>query len=100
MSPGCQLEMILPGGFPGGIKGDGSADERWGAETARAVGGPIWAPRNSCVRVPVCVPAPVSPPMKVDQRGRNIWKAFARLNRDFEGCASDILLERVSKPRR
>jgi hypothetical protein len=34
MSPGCQLEMTLSGGFPGGIKGDGSADERWGAVAA------------------------------------------------------------------
>src|SRR6516165_7391244 len=34
MSPACQLEMTLPGGFPGGIKGDGSADEGWGAVAA------------------------------------------------------------------
>ena len=35
MSPACQLEMTLPGGFPGGVKGDGSADERWGVDAAR-----------------------------------------------------------------
>src|ERR1700746_2748666 len=34
MSPLCQLEMTLPGGFPGGVGGDGSADERWGADAA------------------------------------------------------------------
>ena len=34
MSPLCQLEMTLPGGFPGGVGGDGSADERWGAVAA------------------------------------------------------------------
>jgi hypothetical protein len=34
MSPLCQLEMTLPGGFPGGVRGDGSADERWGADAA------------------------------------------------------------------
>jgi malate synthase A len=34
MSPVCQLEMTLPGGFPGGVGGDGSADERWGAVAA------------------------------------------------------------------
>ena len=31
MTPLCQLEMTLPGGFPGGVGGDSSADERWGA---------------------------------------------------------------------
>src|SRR2546429_3672941 len=31
MSPLCHLQMTLPGGFPGGVGGDGSADERWGA---------------------------------------------------------------------
>src|SRR5262245_56849032 len=30
MSPVCRLEMTLPGGFPGGVAGDGSSDERWG----------------------------------------------------------------------
>ena len=34
MSPLCQLEMTLPGGFPGGVRGDGSVDERWGAVAA------------------------------------------------------------------
>ena len=31
MSPVCHLQMTLPGGFPGGVGGDGSSDERWGA---------------------------------------------------------------------
>ena len=31
MSPLCQLEMTLPGDFSGGVWGDGTADERWGA---------------------------------------------------------------------
>src|SRR5262249_22944263 len=31
MSLLCQLEMTLPGAFSGGVRGDGSADERWGA---------------------------------------------------------------------
>src|SRR5215471_14481870 len=39
MSPVCQLEMTLPGGFPGGVRGDGSADERWGADAARGAAG-------------------------------------------------------------
>jgi predicted DNA-binding protein (UPF0251 family) len=30
MSPLCHLQMTLPGGFQEGVKGDGSADERWG----------------------------------------------------------------------
>jgi hypothetical protein len=34
MSLVCQLEMTLPGGSPGGVGGDGSADERWGAVAA------------------------------------------------------------------
>jgi len=34
MSLLCQLQMTLPGGFPGGIRGDGSADERWAAVAA------------------------------------------------------------------
>src|SRR5215467_6662041 len=34
MSLLCQLEMTLPRGFPGGVGGDGSADERWGAVAA------------------------------------------------------------------
>jgi hypothetical protein len=34
MSPLCQLQMTLPGGFPGGVRGDGSFDERWGAVAA------------------------------------------------------------------
>ena len=37
MSPVCQLEMTLPRGFAGGVGGDGSSDERWGAFAA---GGP------------------------------------------------------------
>jgi hypothetical protein len=32
MSPVCQLQMTLR--FPGGVGGDGSADERWGAIAA------------------------------------------------------------------
>jgi len=39
MSPVCQLEMTLPGGYPGGVGGDGSADERWGADKARGTAG-------------------------------------------------------------
>jgi hypothetical protein len=39
MSPACQLEMTLPGGIPGGVRGDYSADERWGADAARGVAG-------------------------------------------------------------
>jgi hypothetical protein len=39
MSPLCQLEMTLPGGFAGGVKGDGSADERRGAGAARSAAG-------------------------------------------------------------
>jgi hypothetical protein len=34
MSPVCQLQMTLPRGFPGGVGGDGSVDERWGAIAA------------------------------------------------------------------
>ena len=34
MSPLCQLQMTLLGGFPGGVGGDGSADERWAAVAA------------------------------------------------------------------
>src|SRR5215469_15309130 len=34
MSPLRQLEMTLPEGFPGGIRGDGLADERSGAFAA------------------------------------------------------------------
>ena len=34
MSPVCQLEMTLPGDFPG-VWGDGSADEQWRAAAAR-----------------------------------------------------------------
>jgi hypothetical protein len=37
MSPVCQLEMTLPGGFPGAVWGDGSADERSRAAAARGV---------------------------------------------------------------
>jgi hypothetical protein len=39
MSPLCQLQMTLPGGFPGGVWGDGSADERSGAAAARGAAG-------------------------------------------------------------
>src|SRR6516165_3838291 len=39
MSPVCQLEMTLPREFPGGVWGDGSADERWGAAAARGAAG-------------------------------------------------------------
>src|SRR4029077_4946283 len=39
MSLVCQLEMTLPGGYPGGVGGDGSADERWGAFAAGRVAG-------------------------------------------------------------
>src|SRR5262249_26780186 len=35
MSPACHIEMTLPRGFPGGVWGDGTADERWGAAAAR-----------------------------------------------------------------
>src|ERR1700739_2954074 len=31
--------MTLPGGFPGGVRGDGSADERWGVDAARGAAG-------------------------------------------------------------
>src|SRR5271166_3878846 len=34
MSPVCQLEMTLPGGFPGGVGGDDTTDERSGAFAA------------------------------------------------------------------
>jgi hypothetical protein len=36
MSLLCQLQMTLPGGYPGGVGDDGSAGERWRIE---AVGG-------------------------------------------------------------
>jgi hypothetical protein len=39
MSPLCQSQMTLPWGFPGGAWGDGSADERWGADAARGAAG-------------------------------------------------------------
>jgi hypothetical protein len=39
MSPVCQLEMTLPWGFPGGVEGDGAADERWGAFAAGGAAG-------------------------------------------------------------
>src|SRR3984893_17843020 len=39
MSPVCQLEMTLPRGYPGGVRGDGSADERWGTDKARGAAG-------------------------------------------------------------
>src|SRR5512132_1862741 len=39
MSPLCRLEMTLPRGFPGGVRGDGSADERRGADAARSAAG-------------------------------------------------------------
>src|SRR5580700_6115671 len=39
MSPLCQLQMTLPGGFPGGVRGDGSADERRGADAAGSAAG-------------------------------------------------------------
>jgi hypothetical protein len=31
--------MTLPGGFPGGVGGDGSTDERWGAFAAGGTAG-------------------------------------------------------------
>src|SRR6516162_11408143 len=39
MSLLCQLQMTLPEGFPGGVWGDGSADERSGAAAARGAAG-------------------------------------------------------------
>ncbi len=39
MSPVCRLEMTLPRGFPGGVWGDGSADERSGVAAARDAAG-------------------------------------------------------------
>src|SRR5271167_5183261 len=39
MSPVCQIEMTLPEDFSGGIRGDGTADERWGADAARGAAG-------------------------------------------------------------
>src|SRR5438270_1862430 len=39
MSPLCQLEMTLPGGYPEGVGGDGSADERRGAFAVGSVAG-------------------------------------------------------------
>src|SRR6266404_5227665 len=32
--------MTLPGGYPGGVRGDGSAEERWGTYVRRAIAGP------------------------------------------------------------
>src|SRR5262249_25341347 len=34
MSLLCQLQMTLARGIPGGVRGDGSVDERWGAVAA------------------------------------------------------------------
>ena len=31
--------MTLPGGFPGGVRGDGAADERWGTDAAGSAAG-------------------------------------------------------------
>src|SRR5512133_1860819 len=39
MSPLCRLEMTLPRGFLGGVRGDGLADERRGADAARSAAG-------------------------------------------------------------
>src|ERR1700752_2516368 len=39
MSLLCQLQMTLPWGFPGGVWGDSSADERSGAAAARGAAG-------------------------------------------------------------
>src|SRR5512134_2430491 len=39
MSPLCQLEMTLPRGFLGGVRGDGLADERRGADAAGSAAG-------------------------------------------------------------
>jgi len=39
MSPVCQLEMTLPGGFPGGVGGDGFSDERSGIFAAGGAAG-------------------------------------------------------------
>jgi hypothetical protein len=35
----CLIEMTLPEDFSGGIRGDGTADERWGAVAARGAAG-------------------------------------------------------------
>jgi hypothetical protein len=37
MSLLCQLQMTLPWGFPGGVWGDGSANERWGVAASRGL---------------------------------------------------------------
>jgi hypothetical protein len=56
MSLACQLEMTFSGGFPGGVEGDGSADERWAADAARGAAGFGSAPahdrggRSACRR--------------------------------------------------
>src|SRR5271165_435689 len=39
MSPLCQLQMTLPGGFSGGVGGDGSSDERSGTFAAGGAAG-------------------------------------------------------------
>src|SRR5271156_5987494 len=39
MSPVCQLQMTLPEGYPGGVGGDDTADERSGAWAARGAAG-------------------------------------------------------------
>src|SRR5262249_715206 len=39
MSLLCQLQMTLPRGYAGGVWGDGSAHERWGAAAARGAAG-------------------------------------------------------------
>jgi hypothetical protein len=42
----CLIEMTLPEDFSGGIRGDGTADERWGADAARGAAGFGSAPAN------------------------------------------------------
>src|SRR5271163_2242341 len=39
MSLLCHLQMTLPWGFPGGVRGDDTADERWGAFAAGGAAG-------------------------------------------------------------
>jgi hypothetical protein len=39
MSPVCQLEMTLPESYPGGVRGDGSADGDGEGDAARGDGG-------------------------------------------------------------
>src|SRR5215472_4448529 len=73
MSPLCQLEMTLPGGFPGGIWGDGSADERSGAEAAGGAAGFGSAPadkRSGGATAEAGAPPGVPAAESVSDRGR------------------------------